>query len=197
MPASGSAADIDPPVPSAANAPKPSAAPQQGADLPNDPTDEALAEPPDPEADTLAQARAKGADRRAEISDEPTSAPPPKRKSAIPLRPVTAAMATTTTPAVHKVTTRGMRIVVQIASFEVETNARKLSEKLAAKGYKLVVARDHDRQGKEWFAVRTSDFASQEAAEMMAQELRNLGEFSAMVVRLPSPAAVAAEATVE
>ncbi len=177
MPLSGSAADIDPPAPS--------------------PTDEALAETPGPAADTSAQARAKGADRRAEISDDPTSAPPPKRKSAIPLRPVTADMATTTTPAVHKVATRGMRIVVQIASFEVETNARKLSEKLAAKGYNLVVARDHDRHGKEWFAVRTSDLASQEAAEMMAQELRNLGEFSAMVVRLPGSAAVSAEATVE
>lgn len=198
MPASGSAADIDPPAPSAANAPtKPSAAPQQSAGLPNDPTDGALAETPGPEADTSAQARAEGADRRAEISNDPTSPPPPKRKSAIPLRPVTADMATTMTPGMHKVAARGMRIVVQIASFESETHARRLSEKLAAKGYKLVVARDHDRQGKEWFAVRTSDLASQEAAEMMAQELRNLGEFSAMVVRLPGSAAVSAEATVE
>ncbi len=185
------------PAPSAVNAAKPSEAPQQSADLPNGSTDEALAETPGPEAETSAQARAEGADQRAEISDDPTSAPLQKRKSAIPLRPVTSALATTTTPVIQKVATRGMRIVVQIASFEAEATARKLSEKLAAKGYNLVVARDHDRHGKEWFAVRTSDFASQEAAEMTAQELRNLGEFSAMVVRLPGPAAVSAEATVE
>jgi len=81
------------------------------------------------------------------------------------------------------------RIIVQIASFQTEAMARKVSDGLAAKGVSgLVVVHDRDRQGGDLYAIRTGDFPTEEAAQAAAQNLRATGAFGSMVVHVSSPA---------
>jgi Flp pilus assembly protein TadD len=124
-------------------------------------------------------------------SSAPDAVPAPRKAATSPRSIVPSPDATA-----PKTAAAGARIaiVVQVGSFEAEANAHKLSEKLAAKGYNLVVIHEHDRRGKEWYVVRSNNFEHQEAAELMAQELRNIGELGAMVVHVPSSGAVSAQA---
>ncbi|HUN46309.1 MAG TPA: SPOR domain-containing protein, partial [Stellaceae bacterium] len=79
----------------------------------------------------------------------------------------------------------GKHLVVQIASFQSESIARKLSDELTAKGMgSLAVVHDQDKDGRDWYAVRTAEFASAQAAESAAQSLRNNGAFGAVVLRV-------------
>jgi len=80
-------------------------------------------------------------------------------------------------------------IVVQVGSFHDEANANKLTKQLAAKGIaNFSVVHDRDRQGRDWYVVRSSEFATREAAEAVAQSIRNAGDNTpAMVVRIAAP----------
>jgi septal ring-binding cell division protein DamX len=81
----------------------------------------------------------------------------------------------------------GKRVVVQLGSFQAEANAHKLTSQLKEKGIAdLVVIHDRDRQGRDWYVVRTADFASQEAAEAVAQSIRSAGQADARVIRISS-----------
>lgn len=84
----------------------------------------------------------------------------------------------------------GKRIAVQAGAFQSEANANKLTKQLAAKGVGgLTVIHDRDRQGRDWYVVRAGDFATSEAAEAVAQSIRNTGKSGALVVRISAPAA--------
>ena len=75
--------------------------------------------------------------------------------------------------------------MVQLGSFQAEANAHKLTSQLKDKGISdLVVIHDRDRQGRDWYVVRTADFATQEAAEAVAQSIRDAGQADARVIRI-------------
>ncbi len=99
------------------------------------------------------------------------------------------AVATDLTPvAVASANDNAKQLVVQIASFQSETIATKLSEELTAKGMgNLSVVHDRDKAGHDWYAVRTAEFTSPQAAESAAQNLRNNGAFGAVVLRVAAP----------
>ncbi|MGH7124846.1 MAG: SPOR domain-containing protein, partial [Stellaceae bacterium] len=79
----------------------------------------------------------------------------------------------------------GKRLVVQLGSFQAEANANKLTSQLKAKGIAdLVVVHDRDRQGRDWYVVRTPDFATQEAAEAVAQSIRDAGDADARIIHI-------------
>jgi Flp pilus assembly protein TadD/septal ring-binding cell division protein DamX len=83
----------------------------------------------------------------------------------------------------------GKRLVVQLGSFQAEANANKLTSTLKAKGIAdLVVVHDRDRQGRDWYVVRTPDFATQEAAEAVAQSIRDAGDADARIIHISSVA---------
>jgi Flp pilus assembly protein TadD len=74
------------------------------------------------------------------------------------------------------------RIVVQIGSFQVEANAHKALDQVTGRGFKdFAIVHSHDRQGREWWVVRTGTL-SDEAATAMVLDLRQAGE-SAIVMR--------------
>jgi multidrug efflux system membrane fusion protein len=76
----------------------------------------------------------------------------------------------------------GKRLVVQLGSFQLEANAHRFTSQLKAKGIDVVIVHDRDRRGGDWYVVRTPDFASQEAAEAVAQSIRSAGEAQARVM---------------
>jgi septal ring-binding cell division protein DamX len=81
----------------------------------------------------------------------------------------------------------GKRLVVQLGSFQAEANANKLTSQLKAKGITdLVIVHDRDRQGRDWYVVRTADFATQEAAEAVAQSIRDAGDADARIIHIAS-----------
>jgi cell division septation protein DedD len=88
-------------------------------------------------------------------------------------------------------------IVVQLGSFHTATHAKMLTQTLGAKGHDLVVVHDHDRQGAEWFAVRTGEFPTQDAAESAAKELRDQGAWGAMVVHVARLKPMTADAKID
>ena len=121
--------------------------------------------------------------RKLEIAaTEPTSV------AALP--PARTVEATTSMPVAttHKtLAVAGKRLVVQLGSFQVEANANKLTSQLKAKGIAdLVVVHDRDRQGRDWYVVRTPDFATQEAAEAVAQSIRDAGDADARIIHVSS-----------
>jgi Flp pilus assembly protein TadD/cell division protein FtsN len=110
----------------------------------------------------------------------------PQSEAALTPAPATPAPAANAhkTPAVS-----GKHLVVQLGSFLAETNAQKLTSQLKAKGIAdLVITHDRDRQGRDWYIVRTADFATQEAAESVAQSIRNTGEADARIIRISAAA---------
>ena len=114
----------------------------------------------------------------------PAAAPARAAKAPVAKAPVASAPVVVAhkTPAVG-----GKRLVVQLGSFQDESNANKLTSRLKAKGIAdLVVTHDRDRQGRDWYVVRTEDFATQDAAEAVAQSIRNAGQADARVIRIAS-----------
>ena len=109
-------------------------------------------------------------------STEPASAPAP-------------APASTPLVTAHKTSSGGKRLVVQLGSFQEEANANKLTAKLKAKGIAdLVVTHERDRQGRDWYVVRTSDFATEEAAQAVVQSIRDAGDADARIIHIASAA---------
>jgi Flp pilus assembly protein TadD len=119
---------------------------------------------------------------------EVTAAPDPQSVAALPAAPVAPAAASAPAVAPHKSpAVAGKRLVVQLGSFAAESNAHKLTSQLKDKGIaELMVVHDRDRQGRDWYVVRTADFASQEAAEAVAQSIRDAGQADARVIRISS-----------
>ena len=142
-----------------------SAEPQSDAALPA--TSAALTDA-DPKADMVAQA--------------------PQSVAALPPPPVAAPATSEPTSAAHKTpAVAGKRLVVQLGSFQAEANAHKLTSQLKEKGIAdLVVIHDRDREGRDWYVVRTADFATREAAEAVAQSIRDAGQTDARVIRVSS-----------
>ncbi|HKX07505.1 MAG TPA: tetratricopeptide repeat protein [Stellaceae bacterium] len=116
-------------------------------------------------------------------STEPPSAPAPSPT------PVSAPATTTPVVTAHKASAGGKRLVVQLGSFQEEANANKLTSKLKAKGIAdLVVTHERDRQGRDWYVVRTSDFATEEAAQAVVQSIRDAGDADARIIHIASAA---------
>ena len=132
----------------------------------------------------MTPATPKPVKRNAEIAatTEPTSV------AALPPAPMTEPATSTTVAATHKTpAVAGKRLVVQLGSFQVEANANKLTSQLKAKGITdLVILHDRDRQGRDWYVVRTPDFATQEAAEAVAQSIRDAGDADARIIHIAS-----------
>lgn len=79
-------------------------------------------------------------------------------------------------------------IVVQVATFQTETMAEKVSEALTAKGAAdLKVVHDRDGAGNDLYAIRTGDFPTEEAAQSAAQRLRATGAFDSRVLHISTP----------
>lgn len=114
------------------------------------------------------------------------AAPAPESVAALPPPPVAAPAASEPVSAAHKTSAiAGRRLVVQLGSFQAEANAHKLTSQLKEKGIEdLVVIHDRDRQGRDWYVVRTADFATREAAEAVAQSIRDAGQADARVIRV-------------
>ena len=132
------------------------------------------------------------AEPQTEASLPPTSGmtdakPDAETAVAEPQPPVAATSAPVSAPhSAHKSPAPGgKRLVVQLGSFQAEANAQRLTSMLKQKGIAdLVVVHDRDRQGHDWYIVRTADFASQEAAEAVAQSIRDAGQADARVMRI-------------
>jgi len=118
------------------------------------------------------------------VSTEPASAP------AMVATPISAPVQSAPASMPHKApAVGGKRLVVQLGSFQAEANANKLTAQLKAKGIAdLQIVRYSDRQGREWFAVRTPDFATQEAAEAVAQSIRDAGDADIRIIHIASAA---------
>jgi Tfp pilus assembly protein PilF/cell division septation protein DedD len=114
-------------------------------------------------------------------STEPSSAP-------LSPTPVSAPAASAPVSTAHKApAVAGKRLVVQLGSFQAEANANKLTSQLKAKGITdLVIVHERDRQGRDWYVVRTPDFATQEAAEAVAQSIRDAGDADARIIHIAS-----------
>jgi len=120
------------------------------------------------------------------VSEQPIAATP-ESKPAAPAAEPTASKepsstetASATPPAANE-----KRIVVEVARFQTETMADKVSAALAAKGVDgLKVVHDHDRAGNDIYAIRTGDFPSEEAAQAEVQRLRATGAFESKVVHV-------------
>ncbi len=125
----------------------------------------------------------KSAKHKAEVdSTEPATAP------AMTPTPVSAPAQSAPATMSHKASgAGGKRLVVQLGSFQAEANANKLTSQLKAKGITdLVIVHYSDHQGREWYVVRTPDFATQEAAEAVAQSIRDAGDADARIIRIAS-----------
>ena len=154
------------------------------------------AEPPSPApaddasttqvASTAPVAMPKPVKRKVETAPttEPTST------AALPPVPVSAPATSAPASTAHKTPAGGgKRLVVQLGSFQAEANANKLTSQLKAKGITdLVIVHDRDRQGRDWYVVRTADFATQEAAEAVAQSIRDAGDADARIIHIASSA---------
>jgi Flp pilus assembly protein TadD len=115
---------------------------------------------------------------------------PPQSEAALP-PPTPASAPSTPIATAHKTpaVAAGKRLVVQLGSFMAEANAQRLTSQLKAKGIAdLVVIHDRDGQGRDWYIVRTTDFATPEAAEAVAQSIRNAGQADARVIRISASA---------
>ena len=123
----------------------------------------------------------KPAKRKAEVATTD-----PVSTATLPPTPVSAPATSAPPATAHKTATvGGKRLVVQLGSFQAEANANKLTSQLKAKGIAdLVIVHYSDRQGRDWYAVRTSDFATQEAAEAVAQSIRDAGDADARIIRI-------------
>lgn len=125
------------------------------------------------------------------LAGAPSKAHRAETKDAIPVRVAPATMSNEPTDSaaassVHKAAgVAGKRIVVQAGAFQSEANAYKLTKQLGAKGIaSLTVIHDRDREGRDWYIVRTSEFATREGAEAVAQSIRDAGQSAAMVMRI-------------
>jgi Flp pilus assembly protein TadD/septal ring-binding cell division protein DamX len=118
---------------------------------------------------------------------ETASTEPPSTAS-LPPTPVSAPATSAPVSTAHKTAAAGgKRLVVQLGSFQAEANANKLTSQLKAKGISdLVIIHDRDRQGRDWYVVRTADFATQEAAEAVAQSIRDAGDADARIIHIGS-----------
>lgn len=135
------------------------------------------------------------ADRREPVPPAvPSASPAAEEESAVPAAVEPASPEAAASPApIPDVTVKGAKatsstvlideFVVQLGSFASEVNARKLADRLNDKGYGVSVARHHDRDGREWFTVRASGYASADEATTAARRLREAEQVPAVVVR--------------
>jgi Flp pilus assembly protein TadD/septal ring-binding cell division protein DamX len=115
-----------------------------------------------------------------------TAASEPQSEAALAPTPIAAPATSAPVASAHRTPgVAGKRLVVQLGSFQAESNAHKLTSQLKDKGIAdLVIIHDRDRQGRDWYIVRTADFATSEAAEAVAQSIRNAGQADARVMRI-------------
>jgi cell division protein FtsN len=59
----------------------------------------------------------------------------------------------------------GDRIVLQLGSFVLENSAHKVVEQCAAKGLEAHIGHSRDANGRDWFVVRSGEFASADDAK--------------------------------
>jgi Flp pilus assembly protein TadD/cell division septation protein DedD len=77
---------------------------------------------------------------------------------------------------------------VQLGSFASEANAQKLAEMLNVKGYDgISVVHHRDRDGRDWYAVRTGGYDSAEEAGAAARRIHEMEQLPAVVVHLHIP----------
>lgn len=160
-----------------------SAAPAKAAEPTMAPADDASATQIASTAPVVMTPLPKPAKHKAEIA----STEPPSIAS-LPPTPVSAPATSVPVSTAHKTpAVAGKRLVVQLGSFQAEANANKLTSQLKAKGIAdLVIIHDRDRQGRDWYVVRTADFATQEAAEAVAQSIRDAGDADARIIHVAS-----------
>lgn len=72
---------------------------------------------------------------------------------------------------------------VQVGAFQVQANAERLKESLAAR-YSPVAVQLYDSPNGLFYRVRVGHVSSQEAAQQLADQLRGEEQFVPFVVRL-------------
>jgi cell division septation protein DedD len=77
---------------------------------------------------------------------------------------------------------QGVAYSVQVGSFVVEKNARKMAEDLKTKKYKASVLTMRDSKNKLWYVVQIGDFAAMDKASRAAGEFTKKEEIVAVVI---------------
>jgi ABC-type amino acid transport substrate-binding protein len=83
----------------------------------------------------------------------------------------------------------GRHFAVQVGSYELEANARKVAQEYVAKGYAARTSRAHDHENRNWFVVRIGDYPSKAAARSAADEIAQGATNAVMVVSRTGSAA--------
>jgi Flp pilus assembly protein TadD len=170
-PAAAPPAPVADAAPAVAEAPKPAPPPQPAA-----------AEPPKAAPAPWTAAAAEPAPA---VPPEATAAlakPAPAREAQPEAPPAAPTVAQADPPA----DSAAGGFVVQLGSFSLEPNARRLAEQLHQKGYETVVV--HRREnGRDWFVVRAGAYASADAAAAAARRMRDAEQVPAVVVHLHQP----------
>lgn len=169
----GSAAETATAAPEPASAPPVQmvASPKQEAAAPAEPTEAAIAEAKAPEAVPLStlstnvsvEQTVPGAVPVTEVAA--TNAAALVTEAASPPTPVSEAVAADTV---------GEHFVVQLGSYVLESSARKVADQCAAKGFDVHVGRGRGPNGRDWFFVRSSEFASAAEAKAAIQNFREV-----------------------
>jgi Flp pilus assembly protein TadD/cell division protein FtsN len=126
--------------------------------MPAPSTPATAAAPTTPAAPEVAEAAAKAAAPTADPAD-------PKAASAVPERAAAA----------------GDHIVLQLGSYVLESSAKKVVDQCAAKGLEARVGKGRDANGRDWFVVRSAEYASADDAQTAMSKFR---EVAGLVPRL-------------
>jgi len=67
------------------------------------------------------------------------------------------------------------RYAVQLGSYVLEESAHKVVETFTAKGIAVTLSRSNDKDGREWFVVRSRDFETAQDATSAMQMIQSMG----------------------
>ncbi len=83
---------------------------------------------------------------------------------------------------------------MQLGSFALEDTAHRVADFFAAKGVVVAISRSSDRDGREWFVVRSGEFDNADDANGALGTIRSIGLIEPILVRhrIAAPATPAA-----
>jgi septal ring-binding cell division protein DamX len=160
--------------------PKPAPAEPPAAASPPETASPALADaphdPPAPSATAASPAPETASPVLADAPPDPPAALAPKLPAiaqAAPEKPV--------------LRSSGDHFLVQLGYFMTPVTAQKVADQFAASGIVVTVTHATDREGQDWYAVRTGEFASAEEATGVLHMIESIGGVQPMLVRRHPP----------
>ena len=76
----------------------------------------------------------------------------------------------------------GERYAIQLGSFTIESSAHRIADRFNGIGIAVTVLHSVDHDGREWFAVRTNEVASSDAASAMLKTIQSVGGVEPIMV---------------